>query len=238
MGDDLLSKWLGWWQPLSGGLTPWGFVNGLLLTGGWFWSRVRGGYNLYRGADDKEQIDWSHPVGAGASDSSEVREFAWTAKPAGGRHWYGLKVVGAGGLESSAEDNLLAVAFDESGRLKGGLGGLIRCAWAVTDSAGYIKLKWLYDGLYECAEPDEFVIYHDGGSGQIDFSSARGQVPYRRGQVRYEWSDGPFAAGTKVRFYVCARNSAGESNGVYVDAVAEGFGQVPSAVVKVTLAED
>jgi len=77
VASDLLSKWLAWWQPLRGGLTLWGLANGLPLTNGWFWARVRGGYLLYRGCGSRDQIDWSRPAGAAAVDATVIREYGW-----------------------------------------------------------------------------------------------------------------------------------------------------------------
>jgi len=218
---DLLQRWLGWWQPLSGGLTPWGLANGLMLTGGWFWSRIRGGYNLYRGAGSRENIDWTRPIGAAGYDATEIWEFDWVARGQGGRFWYALRAVGGGGIEAEEPNLAAACQLDEAGLLQGALPGDVARAWAEPIEEGRIQLRWRYSSVYQGARPTQFVIYHDNGSGQIDYANPAGVVEYDLRRRFYTWTSEPYGDGTRVRFYVCAASAAGEGNGASAEAIAD-----------------
>jgi len=236
VASDLLSKWLAWWQPLRGGLTLWGLANGLPLTNGWFWARVRGGYLLYRGCGSRDQIDWSRPAGAAAVDATVIREYGWMRQDQPGEHWYGVRAVSGAGLESEPSFDAAGCGVGDDGCLIGALPGDVERAWAEPAAAGRVLLRWLYAATYEGAPPSEFRIYHDSGTGQIDYAQPAATVAWDLRRRVYRWLSGTYFHGTRNRFVVRAANAAGEGGGAQAAAVVPGPLQARAAfmIVEVT----
>ena len=86
----LLRKYIDSTDPMHFGLTARGIANGLGLTFGLSFPRIAGGYNLYRGVDSVDAIDWVNQAGAASADANEVRSFAWMGHDANTRYVYGV----------------------------------------------------------------------------------------------------------------------------------------------------
>ena len=75
--DNLLTKWLAFYDPIHRGFTPRGIANGGITTVGWSFPRIKGGLNLYRGTPTANDVDFTDPVGAAGFDGQEIRNFSW-----------------------------------------------------------------------------------------------------------------------------------------------------------------
>ena len=91
----LLAKHIAATDLIRRGFTARGMANGLLITRGFSFPRIAGGYNLYRGEDtgappgSGDVIDWVNPVGAVSEPSISIRPSgAWRISP--GRFSSGL----------------------------------------------------------------------------------------------------------------------------------------------------
>lgn len=224
MAGELLGKWLSWWRPVRGGLTEWGLANGLLLTGGWFWARVRGGYLLYRGRGGRGQIDWRQPAGAAGFDAREIHEFPWKPRGPAGSYRYGVTAIGCAGMEAAPTAEAVGCGVDDNGVLIGGLPGEVERLWAEPAAQGRVLLRWCYSAQYEAARPSEFRIYDDAGTGQIDYSHSVGSTAWDLRRQVYSWLSGTYEPGVRMRFGVRARNAAGPAAGAEVEVVVGGNG--------------
>ncbi len=233
MANDLLRTWLGWWQPIAGGLSETGVANGLLLTGGWFWARVRGGYLLYRGLGGWGNIDWDRPVGAAAADAGEVREFGWMARGPAGGYWYGVRKVGGGGAMTAPGGSAVGCGVDETGQLVGPLPGDVERVWARQAGQGRVLVCWCYGGPYETARPVAFHIYGDGGTGQVNYGQPIATVAWDLRRQVYGWLSSVYAVGERVRFGVRAATAGGEGSGCEVEVRIGGESAVWPAVMMV-----
>jgi len=220
MHNDLAGKWIGWWQPLFGGLTPWGLANGLLLTGGWFWARVRGGCLLYRGLSTRAAIDYDRPVGAAGHDATEMLQYDWIESPAGS-YWYAARTIGPGGLEARTSPAPIGLVIGQAGEVLGGLPGDVERAWAQPAGAGRIQVCWRYSPTYETDRPVEFRIYHDAGGGSIDYEQPVAVMVWDLRRNTYRWLSEPYADGTRVRFGIRAASAVGEGLGAEAAGVAD-----------------
>ncbi len=98
---SLLDKYIAASDPIRRGVTARGVANGLMITRGFSFPRIAGGYNLYRGLDTVEAIDWVNPVGAASADANELRNFAWMGHDANARYVYGVRAISGGGVEET-----------------------------------------------------------------------------------------------------------------------------------------
>lgn len=219
MASDLAGKWLRWWQPLSGGLTHKGLAVGLILTGGWFWTRVRGGCLLYRSQGARPVTAAGRPVGTAAAGATEIWQYGWI-EPRAGAYWYAAADVGPGGLEGRACP-AAGLALDEAGAVLGGLPGDVERAWAAPAGGGRIRVWWRYCPACETERPVEFRIYHDSGTGQIDHAAPAGVAAWDIRRSAYAWTSGQYAAGRRVRFEVRAASPAGEGLGAEAAAMTD-----------------
>jgi hypothetical protein len=232
MLSDLAGKWINWWQPLLGGLTRWGLASGLPLTCGWFWARVRGGCLLYRGLSTRAAINYDHPVGAAGHDATEMLQYDWIASPAG-PCWYAARIIGPGGLEARTSPPPIGLVIGETGQVLGGLPGDIERAWAQPAGAGRIQVCWRYSPTYETDPPVEFRIYHDAGSGSIDYEHPIAVPAWDLRRNTYRWLSEPYADGTRVRFAVRAASAAGEGSGAEAAAVADATVRIAQATMTI-----
>jgi hypothetical protein len=72
-----------------------------------------------------------------------------------------------------------------------------------------LALRWTYSREGQQAEPAVFHVYHDGGSGVIDFGHVVASIAYRRGQFHYQYLSGAFPEGTRIQWAVRAASSGG-----------------------------
>lgn len=197
MASDLFEKWARQNDSIHRGYTPAGMANGLTATGGWSFPRVRGGYNLYRGLAGVESIDFDVPVGAAGANAQTIGNFPWRPHRTSTDYHYTLRAVGGGGVESAAAVPARLAEFDSSRTLReprpSSPSGL-----SVTPAAGgRFLLRWMYDPRGEDAAPENFRIYHDNGTGTVDYGTFVKKITYRPGRVHYEWLSTAFSHGDR-----------------------------------------
>lgn len=208
MSSDLLAKWLACYDPVHRGWTPAGIANGLCATNGFFFPRIRGGYNLRRSSGRVPTA--SDPiVGAAGADAASVHTFPWVSHEAGGEYVYRLTAVGGGGVENFADDVTAAVAFDDLGHWVGRLPNAPADLRVLPTVGGRFIVRWTYTGQCEQVEPAAFRLYHDQATGTVDFSSPAATVPYRRGRFHYEHVSEEFEHDTGIQWVVRAVSEDG-----------------------------
>jgi hypothetical protein len=208
MCDNLLAKWLAYYDPIHRGWTPGGIANGVCATSGFFFPRIRGGYNLRRG--EGSVPDGSAPiVGAAGADADTIRTLPWIGHEADTTYVYRLTAINGGGVENFIDAITAETPFDASAIWLGARPnppGDLRVTPSVN---GSFVLRWTYTVNGEQAEPASFNVYSDGGTGSIDFENPAANLTYRRGRFHYDYTSIGFAHGTKVRWAVRAVTGAG-----------------------------
>jgi len=211
----LLQRWLDHYDPIHRGLTCAGIANGIIQTNGFFFPRIDGGYNLRRDMGAVPDAD-SPIVGAAGADVATIHTFPWVTHAADTTYVYRITPINGGGAENMTDEVVCEVGFDSQDSWIG-LRPNAPCDLRVTAlCAGRFRLEWMYLREGEQAEPMEFHVYHNGGSGQVDFSQVVGIVPYRRGRLHYDYTSDSFEHDTRVRWAVRAVSAAGteETNAV------------------------
>jgi hypothetical protein len=199
---DLLGKWLRHYDPIHRGWTPVGIANGVSATSGFFFPRVAGGYNLYRGVGGLAAVDFSDPVGAASGAATSVRNFSWRGHASSTAYVYALRAVGAGGVEAMHDEAFAGVAFDAGGNWLGPLANAVVGLRVEALSGGRFAVRWGYDSANEGAAAESFRVYHDNGMGTVDFGTVLGTVTRRVGAVHHEFVTGAYGHGARVLFAV------------------------------------
>ncbi|MFQ6048590.1 MAG: hypothetical protein ACE5K7_04430, partial [Phycisphaerae bacterium] len=185
MSLDLLSKWLGFWSPLSLGQFANPRANGLGLTAGVFWVRVAGGYNLYRWSGQKLPVEADRIVGAAEAAAASIGNFPYVGHQASTCYWYLLRAVGAGGVEEGNCQQVVRAEFDDSGELVGAQPNRPQDLSVRPLAGGSFELRWTYSEEGQEVAPAVFEVFTDGGTGQLDYETPVGSVSYRAGRVHY-----------------------------------------------------
>ena len=219
---SLLDRWLAHYDPIHRGLTPRGIANGLCATGGFAFPRIRGGYNLYRSTAEMPPTEGA-PVGAAGADATTVRTFSWIRHGADSCYVYRLTSLNGGGAENVCDEIVCIACFDADGRWVGPRPNGVSDLRLNLLAGGRFEVAWSYSREGEQVEPAHFEVFHDGGSGQVDFDTVVGTVAYRRGRVHYVHVSEPFEHDARVRWAVrtvSAEGARSESGAVVTGRAA------------------
>jgi hypothetical protein len=86
-------------------------------------------------------------------------------------------------------------------------------------SGGQFLLDWVYLGKHEQTKPQEFRVYHDHGSGTVDYATPVATVVYQRGRIHYSYISQSFSHDVTIRWSVRTVSGDGfeECNGTIVE---------------------
>ncbi|MBI4580367.1 MAG: hypothetical protein HY718_11735 [Planctomycetes bacterium] len=200
MGSKHLENWLTAYDPIHRGWTRAGIANGLSMTNGFFFPRIEGGYNLYRAVGSVPGPS-AELVGAAGAGVSSVQTFPWVVHAADTAYRYRLVPVGGGGVENWADETVTTLAIDIMGYWQGRVPNAPTDLRLVPLAGGRFAVRWTYLPQGQEAEPLEFALYR-AYEGEIDYGLLRGVVPYRQGQVHYEYVTEPRPDGERVGWAV------------------------------------
>ena len=233
---SLLDKYIAATDSIRRGFTARGIANGLPITRGFSFPRIAGGYNLYRGKDSLDAIDWVNPVGAASADANELRNFSWMGHDANTRYVYGVRAISGGGVEEGPDPgdpeardaipaqthNVIRASFDGGGALRPPEPNAPANLAVFPAAGGTLRVAWTYSAAGQDAAPVSFAVHDNGGAGAVNFDTPIGTVTYKPGQVFFGFVTGSYANGTRVELGVRARSasSAFEANTVTQGAVA------------------
>lgn len=170
-----------------------------------------GGYNVYHGQVQKDQIDYDTPVAylrAGVAQVDLV-DFALAEDV---DHYFGVRAVSSEGVE---EENTTVTtrARIESGQLIGPPPNRIASALATAIAAGKIDLAFRYNARGQAAVASAIQVAQIVG-GEIDWSSLLTTVSIT-GTCRKSVELGPFDHGQTVRLALRAVTAGGVAGAVF-----------------------
>lgn len=186
----LLERWLLHYDPIHRGYTQRGIANGVTATCGWGFPRVGGGYNLYRSVNGAA-VDGDRPVGAAGRSATSIESFSWRPHAVSTDYAYSVRSIGGGGVESADSEGVLA-AFDGVGALIGPAPHAASDVAVRAISGGRFEVRWRYDAAGEAVAPAMFRLFHDGGSGTVDYGTVVGTVTYGACRALYAYVSGGF----------------------------------------------
>jgi hypothetical protein len=208
MARTLLQRWLAHYDPIHRGWTLAGIANGVCATNGFSFSRIRGGYNLRRDEDALPNATF-RIVGAAGADTETIRTFPWVSHSAETSYVYQLTAINGGGVENVSDATTARVDFDASGQWSGLRPNSVTDLRVGPVSDGRFRLQWIYTAEGQQAEPSEFRIYHDAGSGTVDFQTIVATVADHVGRYHHSYTSESFAHGTRLKFAVRAASAEG-----------------------------
>lgn len=217
--SDLI-RWLERYQPQAGGRgSAWAWAAG--LHAGRWWLRTDGGYHLYAGPAGS--VDYDTPVGATSASSATpaaIATFPGSVLDADTTYQFALRAVGRGGVEETNQTVALLVRTDGDGVPGGAAPNPPVRLQAVAVSGGRIVLHWRHERAGEQAAPATWRIYHDNGTGTMDYGTPLASIRGRR------YRTSAYADGTVVQFAVRAVSAGDveEQNTNTVTATADDSG--------------
>ena len=145
-------------------------------------------------------------------------------------YWFALRAVGRGGAEETNTTLKLRIETDGAGvplGLTPNAPIILRCE---PRDAGKFLLTWDYSSIGEQIPPSVFNIYHNNGSGAVDYDTAIASVSGT------SYKTGSYDDGTVVIFAVRSESSDSdeETNTATASATADATG--PDAVGAPTIA--
>lgn len=221
MSATLLERFLETYDPQYLGRRPWQWSAGMAATLGRAWTGIMGQHNLYRGTGGV--VDYDVPVGAVSptdADPDTVRNYPTFPLAASTEYVFAVRAVGRGGAEEQNTDLVHTLTTDADGAPLGPAPNPPINVTAAPQAGGKILLAWQTSPRGEAARAASFHIYHDDGSGTVDFSEPLAST------VRRSYLTDAYADGTTVKFVVRAvsADDVEEANTNTVSATADAAG--------------
>lgn len=194
---------------LFAGMTANGFKLGNTLSLGWFWMRVGGCSALYR-AGRIDNVDFENVLSVGEADAESISPPDYIQHSSDSTYVYVVRRFNRCGDRERTIGAAAKVSFDASGeRLKPRPNDVFNSKAEVVQG-DKVRLRWFYSALEEKSRPAFFNVYHDNGSGQIDYVSPAATITYQ-GQRFYSCTVGPLGSGAGL-FAIRAEDANGAEN--------------------------
>jgi len=203
MSRSLLQRWLDHYDPIHRGWTVAGIANGVCAANGFFFPRIRGGYNLRRSSSGVP-VESEVIVGAAGADAVSVRTFGWVRHQADTGYVYRLTAISGGGAENFLDEVTVVAAFDGDGQWVGARPNSPADLRVRPLAGGKFELRWTYTDEGQQAEPVEFRIYHNSGSGAVDLNIPVAVVAYAGRRFHFSYESAVFDDGQRVKWMVRA----------------------------------
>lgn len=165
------------------------------------------GANLYHGTGDEASvIDYATPI---ARLGPSVISYDVGGLEAASTHWFGLRSTDAEGVESLTVDAEVPLELDAGGDRVAARPASVESLEARGAGGGQVLLRWLALAEMGDVPPEVFRIYSNGGSGDVDFANALGDVTATAARRQWQWTTAAQADGATVIFAVRAETLAG-----------------------------
>jgi hypothetical protein len=148
-------------------------------------------------------------VGSAGADASTIRTFPWISHDAASTYVYRLTAVCGGGVENAMDETTAEVRFDAAGEWSGPVPNSPSDLRVTPTAHGTFLVQWAYSIEGQQTSPSEFRVYHDAGTGSVDFETVVASVSYRAGRYHYSYTSDPFDHGTRVKWAVRAAAASG-----------------------------
>lgn len=223
---SLLQRFLDIYDALYAGDKPWQWANGMGSTLGECWCRPAGGYLLYRG--DPGSIDYRTPVGATSPTSatpSRIGHYPTFPLRPDTEYAFAVRAVGRGGAEELNTRQVLLIRTDSEGEPIGLAPNPPIGVSALPQAGGKFLLRWRVSTIGEQTKAAAWNVYHDAGSGTIDYDTPIGSA------TSHKFLTAAYTDALTVRFAVRAASRAGveELNTHWVEATADAGGPLDMA---------
>lgn len=185
---------------LNEGRLGYGGKTGMVLTEGYFLTRLKGGYNFYLGQGSELSIDFKSPIGC-CGPQRDMFQMQLQLLPQKD-YWIAIKSVGRMGLESR---EYRAIRFRTDNTLNGrAIPPAVKNLRARVDPLGgrVINIMWDVELQPGDVRPKLFKIYSLLGSGPGYIYVPIGQVSYMEGKRRYVYR---YLAGEDAFYRVVVR---------------------------------
>jgi hypothetical protein len=175
-----------------------------------------------------EQIDFANVLAVAEQDADMISPPVYMPHDAGSTYFYVVRRFNNCGYQERTLAAAVKVVIDAEGNLTEPTPNSV-FAWRATQVNGdKVRLLWYYCGLEQRSEPVCFRVYHDAGTGQIDYEDPVGTVSYE-GRKFYSYESGALGAG-RYRFAIRAEDDAGMQNNSLAQIGIELSSTSPDAV--------
>lgn len=140
-------------------------------------------------------IDFENPVGAAGRGATGTSNLVWRPHAVATRYAYAMKSIGGGGVESEASWPVRWAEFDGAGALLGPRPDGPSELQVRAGACGAFEVQWRHAGHYAEAAPVEFRLYHDSGTGAVNYGTPVVVVPFVSGKTQYSYTTASFVHG-------------------------------------------
>ncbi len=165
-------------EVLGNGMTANAFKLGTMLTRGWFWVRRGGCAALYRGGSLRE-VDLSRIVHVAGAESREIPLPTSLSHPAGSTHCYLLRRFNDCGHQERTTTAAVTLRIEPDGQPAPPTPNGIFDLKGEQIGGSRLRLSWFYSPLDQETMPQEFNIYWDSATGQVDLEDPIATIPYQ-----------------------------------------------------------
>ena len=201
------TRWLK--ESLFSGMTSNAYKLGTALTLGWFWTRVCGCSNLYRGSS-MEQIDFANILATSEIGATQVQPPSYVAHSNSQTYFYIVRRVNNCGYEEQTIAAAVKVSIDDNGDLSLPQPNTVFNFKAEQIAGDKVKFVWFYCPLEQKSPPTIFKIYYDNQTGQVDYENPVSVINYT-GRKFYSYQSDSLDAG-KYIFAIRAEDAPGTQN--------------------------
>ena len=165
-------------EALFNGMTSNALKLGTALTQGWFWVRRNGCAAVYRG-ESITQMDVRHVLHVADAQSGEISLPAGLSPGAGSTCCYLVRRFNSSGCQEQTTTAAVTVRIGPDGQLAQPSPNSAFSLRGEQMDGHRLRLTWFYSPLDQGTVPQEFNIYWDGATGQIDLEHPIATVPYQ-----------------------------------------------------------
>lgn len=196
-----------------------GYVLCQSLLEGDFWSRRQGCYNVYRGSDRIENIDFGDIV-TSTTSKGKLALPSHLSHDAATNYYYAVRCASGTGKEEQGSEAMVQLSLDESGSQRPERPNCVIGLCAVPVADGRIRLSWWYWPLRQEVVPDHFSVFSNGGAGAVDFDTEVAQISYT-GEYFYSYLTASGGHEEVHQLAVRAVSAAGNDDGNLAAVVAQ-----------------
>ncbi len=163
---------------LFSGMTGNAYKIGTVLSLGWFWMRIAGCSELYRGPS-MNQVDFDNLLVVAGFNAGTISPPDYLPHDNGSAYFYVVRRVNGCGYQEHTLSAAVKVSLDADGNLVEPQPNKI-FGWCAKQADGdKVQLLWYYCPIGQKSAPKYFRIYYDGGTGQIDYESPIATIDYK-----------------------------------------------------------